>query len=65
MSNEASNEMLSLLNELSVYKSMDEEYKAGAAGRTEVEAYEARQRRRLEIKQEMHDLAAESRNERA
>jgi len=52
--------MLTLLKELSVYKAMDEDYKAGAKGRVEAEAYEERERRRQEIKQEMDDLAAES-----
>jgi len=59
MSSDASNEMLSLLKELSVYKAFDEDYRAGAKDRTETEAYEARDRRRLEIKQEMHNLAIE------
>jgi hypothetical protein len=62
MSSEASNEMLSLLKELSVYKAMDEEYRAGAKGRIESEARDDRERRRLEIKQEMHDLASKSKN---
>jgi len=65
MSRDASNEMLSLLKELSVYKSLNEEYMAGARGRLESEAYEDRERRRQEIKQEMHNLAAESKNDRA
>jgi len=64
MSNDASNEMLSLLKELSVYKAMDEEYRAGARGRLESEAYEERERRRLKITQEMHNLAAEKTNHR-
>src|SRR5271165_5284385 len=33
LSSEASIEMLSLLKELSVYKAMDEDYRAGAKGR--------------------------------
>jgi len=64
MSSDASNEMLSLLKELSVYKAMDEEYNAGARGRLESEAYEERERRRPKITQEMHDLAAEIKNDR-
>jgi len=63
MSSEASNEMLSLLKELSVYKVMDEEYRAGAKGRMESEAYEQRERRRQEIKQEMHSLAVEKKDD--
>ena len=63
MSSEASNEMLSLLKELSVYKVMDEEYRAGAKGRMESEAYEQRERRRQEIKQEMRGLAAEKKDD--
>jgi len=59
MSSDASNEMLSLLKELSVYKAFDEDYRAGAKDRMETEAYEARDRRRLEIKQEMHNLVVE------
>jgi len=64
MSSDASNEMLSLLKELSVYKAMDEEYNAGARGRLESEAYEERERRRPKTTQEMHDLAAEIKNDR-
>ncbi len=63
MSSEASNEMLSLLKELSVYNPMDEDYKAGARGRMESEAYEQRERRRREIKQEMHSLAVEKKDD--
>ena len=63
MSSEASNDMLSLLKELSVYKVMDEEYRAGAKGRMESEAYEQRERRRQEIKQEMHSLAVEKKDD--
>ena len=62
MSGDASNEMLSLIKELSVYKAMDEEYRVGARGRIESEAHEDRERRRLEIKQEMRDLAPKSKN---
>jgi hypothetical protein len=64
MSSDASKEMLSLLKELSVYKAMDDDYRAGAGGRLESEAYEDRKRRRLKITQEMHSLAAESKNDR-
>jgi len=63
MSSEASNEMLSLLKELSVYRVMDEEYTAGAKGRLELEAYEQRERRRQVIKQEMHSLAVEKKDD--
>jgi len=55
--------MLSLLKELSVYRVMEEEYGAGAKGRMESEAYEQRERRRQEIKQEMHGLAAEKKDD--
>ena len=65
MSGDASNEMLSLIKELSVYKAMDEEYRAGAKGRLESEAYDEREQRRLKITQEMHNLAAEIKNYRA
>jgi hypothetical protein len=58
MSREASDAMLILLKELSVYKAMDEDYGAGLKGRVEAEAYKERERRRQEIKQEMHNLAA-------
>jgi hypothetical protein len=37
---------------------MDEDYTAGSNGRVETEAYEERERRRQEIKQEMRKLAA-------
>ncbi len=60
MSSEGSAIMLSLLKELSVFKALDQEYQAGAKGPTESEAHSERERRRLAIKQEMHDLAAES-----
>jgi hypothetical protein len=63
MSSEASNEMLSLLKELSVYKAMDEDYRAGAQGRMEAEAFDERERRRLEINLEIQNLAAESKKE--
>ena len=64
MSSDESNEMLSLLKELSVYRTLDEEHIAGAKGGVEFAAFEERERRRLEIKQEMHALVAESKNER-
>ncbi len=54
--------MLTLLKELSVYKALDENYKDGLNSRAETEAYEERERRRQEIKQEMQKLAAESKN---
>jgi hypothetical protein len=47
MGNNVSEQMLALLKELSVYKAMDEDY-------------DQRERRRQEIKQEMQQLAAES-----
>ncbi len=62
MSSDASIEMLSLLKELSVYKAMDEEYMAGDKGQIESNAHDDRERRRLEIKQEMHDLASKSKS---
>ena len=64
MSSDESNGMLNLLKELSVYKTLDEEYITGAKGEVETEAYEERERRRLEIKQEMHTLVAESKSAR-
>lgn len=62
MSSESSEQMLILLKELSVYKAMDEEYQAGPMGRAEIKAYEERERRKQEIKQEMHELASGSKN---
>ena len=50
--------MLGLLKELSVFKTMDEDYSTGPKGQVETEAYEERERRRQEIKQEMQKLAA-------
>ena len=64
MSSDESNGMLNLLKELSVYKTLDEEYITRAKGGVETEAYEERERRRLEIKQEMHTLVAESKSAR-
>ena len=60
---ERSDAMLILLKELSVYKVMDEDYGAGLQGRVEAKAYKERERRRQEIKQEMHDLAAVSKSD--
>ncbi len=62
MSSEGSEQMLTLLKELSVYKALDGDYKAGPKGRAETETYEERERRRQEIKQEMQELATESKN---
>jgi hypothetical protein len=63
MSSETSKEMLSLLKELSVYKAMDEDYRAGAQGRMEAEAFDERGRRRHEINVEIQNLAAEKKKE--
>jgi hypothetical protein len=63
MSTEGSEQMLSLLKELSVFKALDEDYQAGPKGSVEIEAHEERERRRLEIKQEMQTLAAESKSD--
>jgi hypothetical protein len=60
MSSEGSAIILSLLKGLSVFRALDEEYQAGAKGPTESEAHRERERRRPAIKQEMHELAAES-----
>ncbi|MFZ0914421.1 MAG: hypothetical protein WBQ76_08910 [Candidatus Korobacteraceae bacterium] len=62
MSSEGSELMLGLLKELSVFKTMDEDYSAGPKGPVETEAYEMRERRRQEIKQEMQTLAAENKS---
>jgi hypothetical protein len=62
MSSEGSEQMLGLLQELSVFKVMDEEYSAGSKDRLETEAYAARERRRHEITQEMQRLATESKS---
>ncbi len=62
MSSEASNEMLTLLKELSVYEAMDRDYRAGVKGRVEAAAHAERERRREEITQEMHKLADETKN---
>jgi hypothetical protein len=59
MSSEGSEQMLTLLKELSVYKAMDEDYRGGFAGEAETEAYLQRERRRHVIVQEMQNLAAE------
>lgn len=40
-----------------------EEYGAGANGRMESEAYEQRERRRQEIRLEMHSLAVENKDD--
>ena len=63
MSSERSDAMLILLKELSVYKVMDEDYGAGLKGRVEAKAYKERERRRQEIKQEMRNLAADSKSD--
>ena len=60
MSSEESEQMLTLLKELSVYKALDGDYEAGAKGEAETEAHEERERRRQEIKQEMQELATQS-----
>ena len=60
MSSEGSEQMLGLLKELLVFKSMDEDYSTGPKGPVETEAFEGRERRRQEIKQEMQKLAAEN-----
>jgi len=60
MRSENSEQMLGLLKELSVYKAMDEEYTGGAKSEPETEAYKVRERRRQEIRQEMQELATES-----
>jgi len=62
MSSEESEQMLTLLKELSVYKALDGGYEAGPKSRAETEAYEERERRRQDIKQEMQELATESKN---
>ncbi len=59
MSSEVSDQMLTLLKELSVYKAMDEEYRGGSGNEAETQAYLERERRRHEIGQEMQSLAAE------
>ena len=43
MSSEGSEQMLTLLKELSVYKALDGDYKAGPKGRAETETYEERE----------------------
>ena len=60
---ERSDAMLIILKELSVYKVMDEDYGAGLKGRVEAKAYKERQRRRQEIKQEIRNLAADSKSD--
>lgn len=59
MSSEGSDQMLTLLKELSVYKAMDEDYRGGSGNQAETEAYLERERRRHEIAKEMQSLAAE------
>ena len=60
MRSEGYEQMLTILKELFVYKALERDYKAGPKGRAEIEAYEERERRRQGIKQEMQDLATES-----
>jgi len=60
MSSERSDQMLTLLKELSVHKAMDQEYRGGSGNQAETEAYLERKRRRPEITREMLSLAAES-----
>jgi hypothetical protein len=60
MGSKGPEQMLGLLKELSVFKSMDEDYSTGPKGQVETEAYEKRERRRQEIKLEMQTLATES-----
>ena len=60
MSSEGSEQMLGLLQELSVLKVMDEEYDSGPKSHMETEAHQRRERRRQEITQEMQTLAAQS-----
>jgi hypothetical protein len=55
--------MLGLLKELSVYKAMDEDYRAGCKGPVETEAYQERERRRQEIRERMQHLAAENKSD--
>ncbi len=62
MSSDASDEMMTLLKELSVYKVMDEEYRDGSRNQADIDAHEQRGRRRHEIGQAMQDLAAESKS---
>jgi hypothetical protein len=62
MSSEGSEQMLGLLQELSVFKAMDEEYNSGPKSLVETEAYQSRERRRQEITQEMQTLAAQSKS---
>jgi hypothetical protein len=63
MSNEGSEQMLGLLKELCVYKTMDEDYAGGARSEAETEAYKRRDRRRQEIREEMQALATESKSD--
>ena len=63
MSSEGSEQMLGLLKELSVYKAMDEDYADGAKNEAETGAYKGRERRRQEIRQEMQELATESKSD--
>jgi hypothetical protein len=63
MSSETSEQMLGLLKELSVYKTLDENYAGSAKSEAETEAYKARERRRQEIRQAMQELATESKSD--
>ena len=56
MSSEASERMLGLLKEMSVYKAMDDENANRADSEAGAEAFRNRERRRQEIKLEMHEL---------
>ena len=59
MSSEASERMLGLLKELSVYKLMDEDDRACPKSQ-ETDSHQERERRRQETMQEMRALAAAS-----
>jgi hypothetical protein len=62
MGNKESEQILALLKELSVYKTMDEEYTSGPKGKAEIEAHNDRERRRQEIRQEIQTLATEKKS---
>lgn len=57
MSSQESEEMLVLLKELSMLKTLDSEYEAGSKSDADQEAHRLRQRRHKEIGEEMKALA--------
>jgi uncharacterized protein YdcH (DUF465 family) len=62
MSNHESEQVLSLLNELSVLKALDAEFDALPQSEPEREAHRLRQQRQQEISEEIKGLAKQKKN---